>query len=335
MQRVQLDLKAAAGRDAFLRLAGDADVVIESFRPGVVDRLGIGYDDGAGGEPAASSTARPPATARTARTRSGPATTSTTSRSAATSTARAATPTAGRRCPARRSADGAGGGMHAVIAILAALVRRGRDRRGRVPRRVGRRRRARADVAVHRRVPRHRRRARARATTSSPAATPATTSTRARDGKWLAVGAIEPQFFANLCRALGCEQWIDHQTRRRGAGRDPRRLPRPRSRPATATSGSRSSARPTRACRAVASVPEVVDDPHFARARRTFVRRARRRARRRSASSAGCSPAWTDTERRRSRSATATVTDTDELLARRRASTDDEIAALREEGVVA
>jgi crotonobetainyl-CoA:carnitine CoA-transferase CaiB-like acyl-CoA transferase len=38
-----LDLKAAAGRDAFLRLARSADVIVESFRPGVVDRLGVGY----------------------------------------------------------------------------------------------------------------------------------------------------------------------------------------------------------------------------------------------------------------------------------------------------
>ena len=38
-----LDLKAAGGRDAFLRLARDADAIVESFRPGVVDRLGIGY----------------------------------------------------------------------------------------------------------------------------------------------------------------------------------------------------------------------------------------------------------------------------------------------------
>ena len=34
---------------------------------------------------------------------------------------------------------------------------------------------------------------------------------RAADGGWLAVGAIEPKFFANLCRLLGCEQWVAHQ----------------------------------------------------------------------------------------------------------------------------
>ena len=44
MQRALFDLKADAGREAFLALAKDADVVIESFRPGVVERLGIGYE---------------------------------------------------------------------------------------------------------------------------------------------------------------------------------------------------------------------------------------------------------------------------------------------------
>jgi crotonobetainyl-CoA:carnitine CoA-transferase CaiB-like acyl-CoA transferase len=34
---------------------------------------------------------------------------------------------------------------------------------------------------------------------------------QAADGGWLAVGAIEPKFFANLCRLIGCEQWIAHQ----------------------------------------------------------------------------------------------------------------------------
>ena len=43
MRRLMVDLQAENGRNAFLRLAAKADVVIESFRPGVVDRLGVGY----------------------------------------------------------------------------------------------------------------------------------------------------------------------------------------------------------------------------------------------------------------------------------------------------
>jgi crotonobetainyl-CoA:carnitine CoA-transferase CaiB-like acyl-CoA transferase len=41
---MRLDLKQAAGRSIFLRLAQAADAVIESFRPGVMERLGVGYD---------------------------------------------------------------------------------------------------------------------------------------------------------------------------------------------------------------------------------------------------------------------------------------------------
>jgi alpha-methylacyl-CoA racemase len=39
-----LDLKAERGKDAFLRMVAKADVVVESFRPGVMDRLGLGYE---------------------------------------------------------------------------------------------------------------------------------------------------------------------------------------------------------------------------------------------------------------------------------------------------
>ncbi len=38
-----LDLKLPSGRDAFLEMAAKADVVVESFRPGVMDKLGVGY----------------------------------------------------------------------------------------------------------------------------------------------------------------------------------------------------------------------------------------------------------------------------------------------------
>jgi CoA:oxalate CoA-transferase len=41
---VTIDLKSAAGKDVFRRLVRTADVVIENFRPGVMERLGLGYD---------------------------------------------------------------------------------------------------------------------------------------------------------------------------------------------------------------------------------------------------------------------------------------------------
>jgi alpha-methylacyl-CoA racemase len=40
---IRVDLKTPAGRDVLLRLARDADVLLESFRPGVMERLGVGY----------------------------------------------------------------------------------------------------------------------------------------------------------------------------------------------------------------------------------------------------------------------------------------------------
>lgn len=42
---VALDLKAPAGRSAFLAMVAGADAVLEGFRPGVMARLGLGYED--------------------------------------------------------------------------------------------------------------------------------------------------------------------------------------------------------------------------------------------------------------------------------------------------
>ncbi len=42
---VQLNLKTVEGKEMALKLAEQADVVIEAFRPGVVDRLGVSYAD--------------------------------------------------------------------------------------------------------------------------------------------------------------------------------------------------------------------------------------------------------------------------------------------------
>jgi crotonobetainyl-CoA:carnitine CoA-transferase CaiB-like acyl-CoA transferase len=41
---IRLDLKHERGREALLRLVREYDVVLESFRPGVLERLGVGYE---------------------------------------------------------------------------------------------------------------------------------------------------------------------------------------------------------------------------------------------------------------------------------------------------
>ncbi|MGD9804169.1 MAG: CaiB/BaiF CoA transferase family protein [Hyphomicrobiaceae bacterium] len=41
---VALDLKSAAGREAFLKLVANADVIVENFRTGVMERLDLGYE---------------------------------------------------------------------------------------------------------------------------------------------------------------------------------------------------------------------------------------------------------------------------------------------------
>jgi crotonobetainyl-CoA:carnitine CoA-transferase CaiB-like acyl-CoA transferase len=41
---VQIDLKQPAGRDVLLRLADTADIVIDNFRPGVMEAMGLGYE---------------------------------------------------------------------------------------------------------------------------------------------------------------------------------------------------------------------------------------------------------------------------------------------------
>src|SRR5436190_11845320 len=42
-QSVAIDFKSAAGREVFLHFVEKADVVLENFRPGVMERLGLGY----------------------------------------------------------------------------------------------------------------------------------------------------------------------------------------------------------------------------------------------------------------------------------------------------
>lgn len=208
-QRVQIDLKAPRGKAAFLRLAGRAQVVIESFRPGVVARLGIGYDD-------VRAVNRAVVYCSTSGYgQNGPQATwaghdlnyLADGGFLAMSGTRA---DGGPALPGATIADAAGGGMHAAIAILAALVRARTTGSG-----------AYLDVSVAEGVlslmgltiDEH------LATGRVPAPGGDLLTGRyacydvyrARDGKWLSVAAIEPAFWANLCRLLELPEWAKHQ----------------------------------------------------------------------------------------------------------------------------
>jgi alpha-methylacyl-CoA racemase len=209
MQRVLVDMKAPEGRETFLRLAERADVVIESFRPGVVDRLGIGWD---------AVSARNPRAVYCSTTGFGQ--TGPHSQWAGHDLnylgiggylhCNGRGPDGAPPIPGLTVADSAGGGMHAVMAILAGLVRRSTTGAG-----------AYLDVSIADGVlglmalaadeylatgdepePRH------GLLTGRYACYD---TYRTRDGKWLTVAAIEPRFWANLCRELDLEQWVAHQ----------------------------------------------------------------------------------------------------------------------------
>jgi crotonobetainyl-CoA:carnitine CoA-transferase CaiB-like acyl-CoA transferase len=202
---ITLNLKTDQGRAAFTRLVGAADVLVESFRPGVMTRLGVGWEhlnkvnprliycsisgygqDGPRAEVAGhdidyigysgilslnGAEGGPPVV------------------------------------PGLQIGDLAGGGMAAVIAVLAALVRRGATGEGDhcdVSMTDG----AFSWLSIHAaqfqatgEVPQ-------RALMPLSGAYPCYRVYPASDG-WLSVGALEPQFWAALCAALDREDLLD------------------------------------------------------------------------------------------------------------------------------
>jgi alpha-methylacyl-CoA racemase len=329
MRRVRVDLKDPAGREAFLRLAEKADVVIESFRPGVVGRLGIGYDD--------VKTVNPGIVycSTSGFGQEGPY-----SRWAGHDLGYLGMggylycsgrgPDGAPAIPGATVGDGAAGGMHAVMSILAALLHRNSTGEGTY-----------LDVAVvdgvlsmmSLLVDEY------LATGAEPGPRHGVLTGRyawydvyeCADGKWVAVGVIEPHFFVNLCRELACDRWtLEHQyddSVQDEMRADFRAAFRTRDRDDwVARLG------PADTCVApVYSIPELVNDPHL-RARHDFVRA--HHAAHGSFEQVGWVLAGMERDQPEPQLRDSSVTDTDELLGDAGYNAA-QLAALREKGTIA
>ena len=209
MQRALFDLKADAGREAFLALAKDADVVIESFRPGVVDRLGVGFEALRAVNP------RMILCSTSGFGQDGPRSTwaGHDVNYLATSGFLDCTgrQTDGRPAlPGATVADIAAGGMQAAMAILAALLRRERTGEGEwLDVSIADGAFALMSLYVDEYL----------ATGTEPGPGHYILTGRyacydvytCSDGKHLSVGAIEPQFWKNFCELVGLPQHAGSQ----------------------------------------------------------------------------------------------------------------------------
>jgi len=205
---IGLNLKTEPGKEIYFKLAQNADVVVEEFRPGVAKRLGIDYETLAARNP------RLVYCAVTGFGQTGPFKNYVGHDLNYIATAGALS-MIGRKdqppsIPLNLLADYAGGGMHAAIGVLAALLARHQTGRGQY-----------VDIAMldgtmlliaqalstyftTEKIP-------TRGYTSMDGAAPYYNLYETKDGKIITIGSVEPWFYANLCRALGCEQYITDQ----------------------------------------------------------------------------------------------------------------------------
>jgi alpha-methylacyl-CoA racemase len=266
-QRMRIDLKSAAGVETLLRLAEKADVLIESYRPGVVSRLGIDYETVSARNP------RLVYCSTSGYGQDGPAAQwagHDINYLALAGFLACSEPRAdgGPPIPGATVADSAGGGMHAVLSILAALVRRASTGQG-----------AYLDVAAAEGVLSLMSLSLDQYLATGEVAGPRQALLTGRyacydvypcsDGKWISVGAIEPHFYRNLCRLLDLEHYADRQ-HDDDAQDEIREAFRERFRTKTQAEWTELLA-PADTCVApVRTLPEVTRDPHF-RARGVFI----------------------------------------------------------------
>jgi len=196
---IALNLKDERGRDAFLALAKSADVIVESFRPGVVAALGVGYDT------VAAINRRIVYAAISGYGQSGPRAQLAGHDINYLGYAGVLDQTGGRDGPPTlcnlQIADLLGGAASSAIALLAALVGAQRTGRGRY-----------VDVAMTDASLAHNIFALhaleqwgsvvPRGTDLLTGGVPCYGIYPTRDGRWLAVGALEQKFWEALCTKL-------------------------------------------------------------------------------------------------------------------------------------
>ena len=209
-----LNLKTPAGREIFYRLVESADVVVEGFRPGVTRRLGIDYPTLKAKNP------RLIYCAVTGYGQDGPycSLPGHDINYVALSGAIAAMSLPGKphTLPGNLVGDIAGGSLQAAIGILAALAAREKTGRGQM-----------VDISITDGVigllslylsgyyeqgalPQKEDRV-------TCGAAPYYNIFQTGDGRYISLGSSEPWFFANLCRTLGCEEFIPYQNDSRKA----------------------------------------------------------------------------------------------------------------------
>lgn len=210
---VALDLKQPAGRDAVLKLVANADVLVEGFRPGVMEKLGLGPDTCLAANPALVYGRM------TGFGQTGPLAAAAghdINYIALTGVLDAIGPAGGApQPPLNLVGDYGGGAMYLAFGVMAALYERQRSGLGQV-----------VDAAM---VDGAASLAsiffglRAAGNWSEPrgqnlldSGAPFYGTYETADGRWVAIGPLEPKFFALLAEALGLEdRFVKRQYDRR------------------------------------------------------------------------------------------------------------------------
>lgn len=205
---IVLNLRDDEARDIFYQLCDTADVVLEGFRPGVVQRLGVDY------ETLRQKNERIVYCSLSGYGQTGPYAGlvghDINYISVGGALGMIGWPDSPPAIPMNIIADFAGGGLHAAYAILAALHARDRTGKGQY-----------VDIAMSDGVLYllassvtgyfATGRAPERGATVLNGSVPHYNVYECSDGGWISVGSLEQHFWVNLCKVMGREDFVPHQ----------------------------------------------------------------------------------------------------------------------------